>query len=445
MKINFHDKIFIDKFYPAFTSKVRYLLLFGGSGSGKSYSASQKKIIRTLKEDHHRILFLRKTARSIRQSSFQLTKSLISRYNLSSIYEFKENEMKIVNKLNKNEIISSGLDDVEKLKSVFDPTSAWIEESTEISEDEFDQVDLRLRGLNQSYFQIIMTFNPIDERHWIRKRFFAEIPDDYFMKESFFYSEKNDALIMHSTAKDNHFAGETYHQVLQRMKISNPSFYEIYAKGIWGTPELGHIFRPEFYDEYDFAPDDIRSVIYCDPNLSIKGKGDTTAITELGYSARFNQYYILNAVCRSFADSSELLNTVLKMKQDSRTAISIGFDGNVSQESTWTNLIRSWCKDHNAPFPVVEFKRYRIDDLAKNAQLIWSEGKIKFPLMFKERIENKDYITQVFSFKGKKKGNPDDAPDSLIGAFEMLHERKLVRSSSSDDFKQPDIKMTLTI
>ncbi len=58
----------------------------------------------------------------------------------------------------------SGPDDSEKLKSVARVTDIWIEESTEITQKDFDQVNLRLRsphGRNQ----ISLSFNPININH----------------------------------------------------------------------------------------------------------------------------------------------------------------------------------------------------------------------------------------------------------------------------------------
>ena len=38
-----------------------------------------------------------------------------------------------------------GLDDVEKLKSIYDITGIWIEEASELEEGDFNQLDIRLR------------------------------------------------------------------------------------------------------------------------------------------------------------------------------------------------------------------------------------------------------------------------------------------------------------
>jgi phage terminase large subunit len=122
---------------------------------------------------------------------------------------------------NGNEVIFLGLDDTEKLKSIHGITSIWIEEATELTEEDFMQVDLRLRGKTQHYKQIILTFNPISALHWIKKRFFD--------------TADKDADIFRYTYKDNAFIDKEYIEVLEGLKETNENLYRVYALGEWGT------------------------------------------------------------------------------------------------------------------------------------------------------------------------------------------------------------------
>lgn len=187
----------------------------------------------------------------------------------------------------------------------------------------------------------------------------------------------------------------------------------------------GFFFQRKHYAEFEHLPKDAKGVLYCDPNLAKKSKGDTTAITALLYSPSKDRYYVSNAVCKSFSDANLLLNTVLTIKSENKSIYAIAFDGNVTQESVWTQFIRNWHNLNKAPFPVVEYKRYRVNDLAKNVQLVFSEGKILFSKNFAKSDEGENYLAQLFAFTGEKRTTLDDAPDSLICAFEFLHERNL--------------------
>lgn len=123
-----------------------------------------------------------------------------------------------------NEILLAGLDDVERLKSIAGITSIWIEEATELNEGDFDQIDLRLRGETENYKQIILSFNPIDESHWLKKRFFDNNLDN--------------CTTLRTTFKDNHFIDDEYRRVLEQKASVSPNLYRIYYLGEWGKEDV---------------------------------------------------------------------------------------------------------------------------------------------------------------------------------------------------------------
>jgi len=208
------------KGYDMLKVESRYLLSYGGSGSSKSYSATQKVIFRILTEKNHRILLLRKTASSLKKSVYQLLQDVISDWGINDLFIINKTDMSLLCKANGNQILLSGLDDVEKLKSIAGISSIWIEEATEITADDFDQLNLRLRGNTKSYKQIILTFNPISSQSWIKKRFFDSAIDN--------------STIVHSTFEDNPFVDDEYKDILNNLAGQNKSYYDVYAHGMWG-------------------------------------------------------------------------------------------------------------------------------------------------------------------------------------------------------------------
>jgi phage terminase large subunit len=202
--------------------KHRYLLIYGGAGAGKSYFAAQKIILRTLTEPGSRILVVRKVARTLRYSAFQQVKDVIADAGLGPLFKVKDNEMRI-EAVNGNLILFAGLDDPEKLKSIAGITSAWIEEATDLTADEFEQVDLRVRHPHPAgYYQIILTFNPIMVTHWLRQRFFDR--------------KDPNARIKKVTYRDNVFIPEEYRQKLMGLKDINEALWQVYAEGNWARP-----------------------------------------------------------------------------------------------------------------------------------------------------------------------------------------------------------------
>lgn len=229
----------LPKFAPALGNTSRYLILYGGSGSGKSVFATQKIVLRCLASPQ-RYLVIRRVARTLRQSAFAEIKARIYEWKLYGSVKINSTEMTITFK-NGSEILFAGVDDVEKLKSITGITSIWIEEATELGENDFIQIDLRLRGETLHYKQIILTFNPVSHLHWLKRRFFDDI------------SPK--ATVIKSTFRDNPFAGDEYEELFQEMQRYSKSLYRIYADGEWGILK-GLIFNPPeviaaFPDRFD--------------------------------------------------------------------------------------------------------------------------------------------------------------------------------------------------
>ena len=217
-------------FVPLFKDKSRYQVPWGGAGSGKSHIVARKLLYRMLNESHvkHNILIIRKVDRTIKKSVWTLMKNIISIWGLSKQFHFNQTDRTMIWKKNGAQFMFSGLDDVEKLKSIEGVTSIWVEEATELLQEDFEQLDLRLRGDHGCLKQIILTLNPISEQHWIKKIFFDDPISDVFT--------------LKTTYLDNSFIDAEYKLVMENKKKSNPRYYNIYALGNWGTAE-GLIFN----------------------------------------------------------------------------------------------------------------------------------------------------------------------------------------------------------
>lgn len=238
-----------DAFFPLYFDQHRYLVLKGGGGSGKSIFAGSKIIERCRRESGHRFLVCRKVARTLRESCFQ--QLIMQCRELDLPVKVNKSDMGIEFD-NGSEILFAGLDDVEKLKSIYNITGIWIEEASELLEGDFNQLDIRLRGETQYYKQIIITFNPVSIQHWLKKRFFDTYDDRCLTHES--------------TYKDNRFLDEDAKRTLEGFKDTDEYYYAVYCLGEWGTSgrsvfnakevqrRLSEHIRPEKvgYFEYDY-------------------------------------------------------------------------------------------------------------------------------------------------------------------------------------------------
>ena len=224
INIQISKKVFNDAYLPLLHNKARYLVIYGGAGSGKSYFIAERYIHKLLDNKKFNLLVVRAVGNTNRDSTFALFKQIISRWGLYKHFKVNESELRIKCLLNGNEIIFKGLDDTEKLKSVTfakgELTDVWMEEASEALEEDFNQLDLRLRGIGTDK-QITISFNPIDINHWLKKRFFDKKSDDVF--------------ILHTTYKDNKFLDDKYKEVLESYKETDPYYYDVYCLGQWGV------------------------------------------------------------------------------------------------------------------------------------------------------------------------------------------------------------------
>jgi phage terminase large subunit len=248
MHIDFSDlpKRVNTKFYPLIFDNHRIIVLVGGASSSKSYSTGQKIINRCLEEKNHKYLIVRKVAKTLRHSTFDLLLAILSEWNMKNLFRVNQTDLHLTCIANGNEIIFTGLDDVEKLKSIHGITDIWIEEASEITEADFNQLDLRLRGETKYKKQITLTLNPISIKHWIKKRFFDR--------------KENDCITHRSTYKDNeHLDKDTIERLEQ---ITDKYFYTVYVLGDWGVYGNVVFSNYEIIDDsvFPYKEDDLENV-----------------------------------------------------------------------------------------------------------------------------------------------------------------------------------------
>ncbi len=239
------NPIYLEKFFP---SQKRYAVLMGGAGSGKSVATAQKILLRLKTEPGHRFLVLRKVGADIRESVYRLLNDLINLYQLHGEFTVLKSEFRIIHKSG-NEIIFMGLDNQERLKSITGITGVWAEECTELDEMDLAQLDLRLRGNTTNYKQIILTFNPIREDHWLKSQFFDK--------------EDSDTFTLITTFNDNKFIDDEYKRILNEKYKTNINLYRVYVLGHWGLITAGDGFYKNFS-----AADHIKPTAY-NPSLPL--------------------------------------------------------------------------------------------------------------------------------------------------------------------------------
>lgn len=282
-EIDFTKELFNSTYIHILHDTHRYLHLYGGAGSGKSIFAAQKEIIKSF-EPGQRTLVIRKVHRTMKTSVFLLMKDIVSQWNLQDHFTFNRGDLSIMNNLTGSEFILSGLDDPEKLKSIQGITRIWIEEATELNAEDFLQTDLRLRGVPNP--QITMSYNPINQHHWLY--------------EQFHIKERDDTTIKHTTYKDNRFIDEHYYKVLENLKNIDENYYNIYCLGKWGSASKGLIFKS--WNIVDTIPEGCQWYAY---GLDFGFSQDPTALIHLARQG--DDLYIDECIYRTGLTNSDLI------------------------------------------------------------------------------------------------------------------------------------------
>lgn len=249
-------------FKDADRSTKRYIVMKGSAGSGKSVDTAQNYILRLMRDKGRNLVCIRKSDITNRDSTFaELTGAIYRMFGdrAEQYWKIGQSPLKLTCIANGNQIIFRGMNDDkqrEKLKSItFQKgklTDVWCEEATELTQADLEIIDDRLRGSlpDGQFYQIRMTFNPVNKNHWIKKVFF-DIPDD-------------NVLCHHSTYLMNRFIDDAYRQRMERRKIVDPEGYQIYGLGEWG--EIGGLIlnnweikdisqNPADYDDFASGQD----------------------------------------------------------------------------------------------------------------------------------------------------------------------------------------------
>lgn len=210
--------------------KGRYRVVKGSRASKKSKTSALWYMANLSKEKYRQanLLVIRKTYRTLKDSCFTELKWAINRLGLQNQWVAKESPLEIVNVETGQKIFFRGLDDPLKVTSITVDVGVlcwlWIEEAYELmQESDFDTIDESIRGeVPEGLFkQITLTFNPWNEHHWIKKRFFDAPPDP-------------DILAITTNYLCNEWLDEADKKVFERMKKQNPRRYRVAGLGDWG-------------------------------------------------------------------------------------------------------------------------------------------------------------------------------------------------------------------
>lgn len=235
IELKLSKKLFTPKFYPYLMDySHRWEFWMGSAGSSKSYTITQKLIIRAVREKI-KILVCRRYGTTIRNTVFATFKEVLNKWKLTPFVKINESDFRI-RFPNGSEIIFLGLDDEAKLLSLQGIGTIFVEEAYEVPQNMVEQLNLRMRA-NVANQQLILAWNPISRHSWLYDFSVVNPPAN--------------SVFIHSTYKDNPFLSKEYVDALEELYVRNPQKARIFCDGEWGVDSEGLVFQNFKVEEFD--------------------------------------------------------------------------------------------------------------------------------------------------------------------------------------------------
>lgn len=227
--------------------KGRYRVVKGSRASKKSKTTALWYIYNMMKYPEANLLVVRKTYRTLKESCYTELKWAVNRLGVARHWDFKESPLQATYKPTGQKIYFRGLDDSLKVTSVTVEHGylcwMWIEEAYEVMhKEDFDTIDESVRGEvpDNLFKQVTITFNPWNERHWLKSTFFDNnVCDD-------------DILAITTNYLCNEWLDKSDEKLFERMRVNNPRRYRTAGLGEWGSVE-GVVYENWKEQEFKFV------------------------------------------------------------------------------------------------------------------------------------------------------------------------------------------------
>ena len=260
-------------------ARAKEVVVYGGAGSGKSYTVAQFLIIdKLLSQRNKYLLIARKYNPSLRLTSYRLVLDVLNKLNVPYLEHKVDQTIELPRR---NVIFFRGIDEPEKIKSA-EFNYIWMEEATEFEYNDYLQLKLRLRRATETKNQMYLTYNSLDG--WTKKQFYDRVDSD--------------VEVLHTWYVDNPFLDEEYVQTLEKLIEQDEAFYRIYALGEYAE------IKNKIYSNYTITnevPTAFDEIIY---GLDF-GYNNPTACLRIGL--KDGNIYILDELYERYKTNQELI------------------------------------------------------------------------------------------------------------------------------------------
>ena len=393
-------------------SKNFYRVVKGSRGSKKSKTTALNFITRLLKYPWANLLVVRRYSNTNKQSTYTDFKWACNQLKVAHLFKFNESLPEITIKKTGQKILFRGLDDELKITSItVDVGSlcwAWFEEAYQIeTEDKFSTVVESIRGsldVPDFFKQITVTFNPWNERHWLKRVFFDKD------------TQRADTLALTTTYKCNEWLDEIDRQRYEDLYSTNPRRARIVCDGEWGVAE-GLVFENTRVEDFDVQKT-IQRVKETTAGVDFGFTQDPTTLICVAVDFENKRLYLYN----EHYQKAMLTDDIVKMLKDKGMQHSY-----ISADSAENRLIAEIrSKGISRIVPSLKGK----GSIMQGIQFM--QG---FQIIIHPSCEHTIEEFNTYTFKQDKEGNwlnePIDANNHIIDAVRYSLERYHIQRSST--------------
>lgn len=387
---------------------IRIILLAGGRGSGKSF-ASSLWLTNKFYNSKKNALYLRKFATNIESSLIPQFLQQVSCLNLPFTIKKNSIENRYGKKLYFMGIESSQSSADSKLKSIPELENVLIEEASEITEDEFDKLNLSVRDID-SEPKIVLCFNPSHQSHWIYQKFYKKRDVDYD-----FNGIKDEVLYIHTTYLDNiDNLDKSFLQEAESTKKYDPIKYQRDFKGKWlnevDNPLLSKQLLDLAINKIEIPNQFDKIVVAIDPAATVNKNSDESGISVVG--KKDEHYYILECEEKKWTPHEWALKAhELYKKYNADQIIYENNMGGLMVEQVLRQVTGTFCKINAVRASKGKVIRFEPVKSLYEQQLIHHCGRFI------------DLETQLLTFSGNEKDKSPNSVDSMVWGVSYLAER----------------------
>lgn len=214
----------------------RYRVVKGGKASKKSTTAALWYIYHIMKYPGANLLVIRRVMDTHRNSTLASLQMAVDKLGVGRLWKTTRSPLEMTYIPTGQKILFRGMDDWQKVAGITVPVGylcwVWVEEAYELErEGDFDKLDLSApRGQvpEPLFKQTTLTFNPWNEGHWLKSKFFDR--------------PREDALVLTTNYLCNEFLDDRDRAIYERMRVEAPRQYDVAGLGNWGVSE-GLVFE----------------------------------------------------------------------------------------------------------------------------------------------------------------------------------------------------------